>query len=387
MKSVAIVGAGPAGLVAAKTLLHSYPLGKFQVSVFEQTNNVGGLWAVEANPDHGLINPDMSTNLSQFTVCFSDQAWDTLELEPAPNAYPKAWQVNRYLECYAQKFLPDTIIHFRTKVKFAERIQLGWRTTLTNLETREESVEIYDYLLVASGLFSEPAPTQFTFDDIAPEKSPVPILHSSKFRRLGDLSLTGQQSSGGKILVVGGSHSGAEVAAGIALQMSDVRYPADGPGIQPLDVIHVAPHPISAIPPFVQPGNGSPPTFLPLDTLLNDLASRKDDPISFTFGHLTPEKTKQRQIMLDKLVNGAKDEGKDSDERKEDVNSPEGPYAVISDHYAGFVASGAITPLLGRVTSVEHQRDNAQVRNLCQYLMLDLSLTSCRKLLVSSGQR
>jgi hypothetical protein len=170
--------------------------------------------------------------------------------------------------------------------------------------------------------------------------------------------------------------------------LSDARYSADSSGIPPLNVLHVAPHPISAIPTFLQPGDGSPPRFLPWDALLNDLSSRKKEPISFTFGHLTPEKTKQRRIMLDKLVNGAKNEGEThAAESKEDASSSEGPYAAVSDHYAGFVASGVITPLLGRVISVAHQRDDARVSILNQYLMPDFVFTSYRKPLVSSWQK
>lgn len=79
---------------------------------------------------------------------------------------------------------------------------------------------MFDNLLIASGLFSKPAPINFNFDGMDNNENPVPILHSSKFRRLEDLSSTRQQPSRGKILVVGGSHYGAEVAANIALQMS-----------------------------------------------------------------------------------------------------------------------------------------------------------------------
>jgi hypothetical protein len=361
MKSVAVVGAGPAGLVAAKTLLHSYPKGTFEVSILEQNTNLGGLWAVETNPKHGIINPDMNTNLSQFTVCFSDLAWDTLDLKPSPNIFPKAWQVNRYLETYAQKFLPEGIVKFRAKVNNAERIDHGWRITTKNLESNVEEIKVFDYLLVTSGLFSEPAPLKFNSNEDVSSLSPVPVLHNSKFRELKDLTITGQQPSTGKILVVGGSHSGAEVAAGIAFQMSDRRYSPNGTGMEPLEVVHVAPYPVCALPPFVQSGKGSPPTFVPLDTLLYDLSSRKDNPISFTYGHPTQEKFQQRESLMDTLMHGARGEGKISSLKTEASRHFKTSYAVISDYYAGFVASGAITSMLGRIRSVDHQNDETQV--------------------------
>lgn len=76
MKSIAIVGADPAGLVAAKTLLHSYPLGTFRVLVYEQSPCVSGLWASDSTVRNSLINPEIRTNLTQFTVSFSDLLWE-----------------------------------------------------------------------------------------------------------------------------------------------------------------------------------------------------------------------------------------------------------------------------------------------------------------------
>lgn len=209
MKSVAIIGAGPAGLVAAKTLIHSYPKDTFSVSVFEHGKTVGGLWAVEANPQ-GMISSEMRTNLSQFTVCFSDLAWESLELQPPPNIYPKGWQVNRYLERYSQKFIPAGVIAFQTRVKTVDRIQLGWRLTVIGVKNKVEEIKIFDCLVVASGFFSEPRQLNFELGHMDNQPS---IVHSSEYRRLGNLSTTGQQPSTGKVLVVGGSHSGSEVAA------------------------------------------------------------------------------------------------------------------------------------------------------------------------------
>ena len=57
----------------------------------------------------------MPTNLSRFTVSFSDLAWQSVNLARDPDGaegsngnggalplYPKAWQVGRYLEEYAK---------------------------------------------------------------------------------------------------------------------------------------------------------------------------------------------------------------------------------------------------------------------------------------------
>lgn len=69
-KTVAVVGAGPGGLIAAKTLLQS---GRFNVTIFEKTTTIGGLWA-----PGNLINPQMRTNLCQFTNSFSGLSWENV---------------------------------------------------------------------------------------------------------------------------------------------------------------------------------------------------------------------------------------------------------------------------------------------------------------------
>jgi hypothetical protein len=372
MKSVAIIGAGPAGLVAAKTLLHSCAKDTFSVSIYEQSKSVGGLWAVTSNPA-GLINADMNTNLSQFTVCFSDLAWESLDLQPAANIFPKAWQVNRYLEHYARKFVPDAVVAFQSFVKNVEQIQVDgkpqWRVTYIELNdgksnSEKENIAIFDYLIVASGLFSKPQPPTFYLHNITSSSNDrhVPILHSSQYRVLSDLFTTGVQPSKGKILIIGGSHSGAEVAAAIALQMSDARYSPTGSGIEPLEIIHVMPHPLVSLPNFVQAGKESSPTFLPLDSLLYDLSYRPDDPISLMYGHKTPEKTKQLRDLLIKIMEGATSKRDNFDDENSPAAEAISPYAAVGESYVEYVRSGAIRPILGRVLGIETQtEDNDQV--------------------------
>jgi hypothetical protein len=156
--------------------------------------------------------------------------------------------------------------------------------------------------------------------------------------------------------------------------MSDRRYFPEGSGMEPLEVVHVAPYPVCALPPFVQPGSGSPPTFLPLDTLLNDLSSRKDDPISFTYGHPTPEKFQQQETLMDTLMRGAEGGEQTVPSKTDDSTPVRTSYGVISDYYAGFVASGAITPILGRIRSIKHREDDTQASRYCRAYYMTFNL-------------
>ena len=139
--------------------------------------------------------------------------------------------------------------------------------------------------------------------------------------------------------------------------MSDARYSPDSSVIEPLEIVHVMPHPLVAIPTFVQTGRASSPTFLPLDSLLYDISSRSEDPISFKYGHSTPAKKKQLRDVLDNLMNGAKSEEDKNGSGDEPSFDSAFPYAVVSDNYVEFIRSGAIRPVLGRLICLEGQND------------------------------
>ena len=103
---VAIVGAGPSGLAAAK---HALQAG-FDVTVFEAGDDLGGQWHTTAA--HSGVWPGMHTNTSRAMTAFSDfDAPAGLPLHPA------AEQIHAYLRAYAAHF------------GVTERIRLprGWR--------------------------------------------------------------------------------------------------------------------------------------------------------------------------------------------------------------------------------------------------------------------
>ena len=63
---IAVIGAGPSGLVAAK---HALEAG-FDVTVFEASDDLGGQWYTSAA--HSGIWPGMRTNTSRMMTAFSD---------------------------------------------------------------------------------------------------------------------------------------------------------------------------------------------------------------------------------------------------------------------------------------------------------------------------
>jgi NAD(P)-binding Rossmann-like domain len=112
-------GAGPSGLVAAKTLMHDAPIGSFHVTVFEQSSRIGGLWPI-SKVDFGIVNPDMCVNQSRHTVSFSDFAW-----EEGKASFPKAWEVGEYLEKYRERY--EVKVSLGSKVVGTEMLGERWR--------------------------------------------------------------------------------------------------------------------------------------------------------------------------------------------------------------------------------------------------------------------
>ena len=129
---VAVVGAGPGGLAAAK---HALEAG-LDVTVFEASDDLGGQWHTTAA--HSGIWPGMRTNTSRAMTAFSDY--------PAAGTYdlhPRANQIQDYLRSYAETFGVTDRIRFATEVV---DLQPAWQV----------NGEQFDAAIIASGRFQAP---------------------------------------------------------------------------------------------------------------------------------------------------------------------------------------------------------------------------------------
>ena len=129
---MAIIGAGPSGIVAAK---HALEAG-FDVTVFEASGALGGQWHTTA--DHSGVWPGMHTNTSRAMTAFSDFP------PPADRPlHPAAEQIHAYLDAYARAFEVVDRIRFDAPV---EDVRSGWTV----------DGEPFDGVVVASGRFRKP---------------------------------------------------------------------------------------------------------------------------------------------------------------------------------------------------------------------------------------
>lgn len=265
VKSVAVIGAGPSGLAAAKYLLaqpsRAAPSQSHftRVTIYEQQPQVGGVWLYSATPvprtpipqTSTLSPPDtplspgpgdgngdgegkpifpspmyerLNTNIPHTLMRYSDLPFTddqgrTVEEDGDLRIFPEREVVQRYLDEYAAEL--RHLIRFSTSVlsiQLRPRTVAGqggdngeqdqWDVTSRDLLTGREETETYDAVVVASGHYN----TTYTPDIEGIREfdraHPGLISHSKTYRAPGHYE-------GKKVLLVGNSASGLDIAGQI----------------------------------------------------------------------------------------------------------------------------------------------------------------------------
>ncbi|KAI1820201.1 hypothetical protein F4861DRAFT_533852 [Xylaria intraflava] len=340
-KSVCIVGAGPSGLVAAKTLLHDAAPGAFRVTIFDSQHRIGGLWPAHNSDNAGLIHPLMVANQSKHTVQFSDLAWRDSDPD-----FPKAWEIGGYLQRYLKEYGGADIRLGYKVVKTELRAGGSWEVQTDSGKGTETSV--FDYLLVATGFFGSPL-----WPEGIPHQGDIPIIHSSKYRGIESL-VSKAAESGDKILVVGGQMSGVEVAGTIATDLSSLIHSPGNKTVKNAErftIHHVTQRPAWTVPLFTSVKPDAPVSpFLPLDFGSCNIALRPQ-PLVNSQGHINVDAARKSNERY-RFALGT-DQSVFSPETKIDeelLDKP--PFLAVSMYYMDFVRSGLIKPRKGRLSHV-----------------------------------
>ncbi|MGW3422916.1 flavin-containing monooxygenase [Streptomyces phaeochromogenes] len=138
---IAIIGAGFAGLATAKVLTQA----GHKVRVFDKSPDVGGVWSrTRRYPGVTTQSPKAQYSLSDF---------------PMPKTYPE-WptgaQVQAYLAAYVAEFGLESALRLSTEVTAVRPVGDGRWTLRTRDAVGAESVEEFDRLVIANGVFCEP---------------------------------------------------------------------------------------------------------------------------------------------------------------------------------------------------------------------------------------
>ncbi|KAF5904830.1 flavin-containing monooxygenase FMO GS-OX-like 4 [Clarias magur] len=162
---VAVVGAGAAGLCAARHILSRAPSFESPV-VFEQSARVGGTWYYEERvgisdndlPIHGSMYRDLRTNLPKEIMMFPDFPFDS----HLPS-FLTHWDVQQYLEAYCKRHDITPHIKFNTMVEEVKPISMetdeggAVRWEVISRGTHGgHSTQTFDSVFICSGHYSEP---------------------------------------------------------------------------------------------------------------------------------------------------------------------------------------------------------------------------------------
>lgn len=240
-----------------------------------------------------------------------------------------------------------------------------------NLKGENLHSERFDFLVVASGYFSRPyVPGIPGLADIQDR-----VVHSSALRDVEqflsnlpcdkpppeqDICATGGK---GKLVVIGGSMSGAEAASALALHLSSSAYAprssssSSDERLKGYTIHHVCSKPFWSVPRYLPkpagPDKDSVPSFQPLDLVMYDLSRWPPGEIQYKLGPVTPERASMINDYFESIL------GTDQSDLGAGNLTPSGetwkdqpPWVAISDSYAEYVRYGAINVTIGRVCTV-----------------------------------
>lgn len=195
---VAVVGAGAAGLVAARVCRDA----GHHVTVFEAGQEVGGTWLYNAQPgSHSSLYASLRTNLPREVMAFASLPFTTFAGDE--RRFPGHAEVQAYLSAFAEPLLP--LIHFGTSVLQAEPLWQpagppGWALT-----TSDGGEHVFDALLACTGHYSVPRLPPVAGLGVFPGR----VEHTHEYR-------TPDAYSGRRVLVVGAAASGEDISEELA---------------------------------------------------------------------------------------------------------------------------------------------------------------------------
>ena len=194
---VAVIGAGASGITSAKCLLEE----GIEPVVFEQSSEIGGVWKyAEGAVKGGIAYRSLKTNTSKRMMAFSDF--------PYPNTapdFPSRAEVLQYLNDYTDHFGLRKYIAFNSTVERIEPGDEGHWLVASRAETGSTTVQSFNAIVVASGLYQQPIYPQFPGIETFQGK----ILHSADYR-------APEGFEGKRVVVVGVGASGADIAAEVS---------------------------------------------------------------------------------------------------------------------------------------------------------------------------
>ncbi|XP_026324896.1 senecionine N-oxygenase isoform X2 [Hyposmocoma kahamanoa] len=206
MSRVCIIGAGAAGLCAARHLLVEPSVG--QVDILEQAGQLGGTWVYTEKvgyddfglPIHTSMYKSLRTNLPKEIMGFPD-----FPVPESDRSYLPAKEMLAFLQLYSDKHGVTEHIKFKHHVQLVKPKQGRsgelWDVTFKDISTGVSETREYDYVFVCNGHYNTPFIPQIP----GLKEFQGDVMHSHDYR-------VPEIFSGKKVLVVGAGPSGMDIA-------------------------------------------------------------------------------------------------------------------------------------------------------------------------------
>ncbi|KAK4884291.1 hypothetical protein RN001_000562 [Aquatica leii] len=209
---IAVVGAGPAGLVSLKySLDHGH-----ECEVFEQSGVLGGTWVYTDNigtdenglPIHSSMYQGMRTNLPKEVMFFLDYPYPSTKTK----SYLSQPEVLEYFINYANHFqLEKYIKYYRCVTEVTPIHTSKWQLKIQDAKTKQIEIKTYDAVFICNGHYSDPfvpsIPGQNEFEGKQ--------LHSHHYR-------TPEFCKDKRVLLVGAGSSGTDIAVKVSQVSKEV---------------------------------------------------------------------------------------------------------------------------------------------------------------------
>jgi len=188
---IAIIGAGPSGIAAAKNML---AVGLDNLVLFDRQDQVGGNWVFQEDEGHSSVY--------ETTHIISSKRWSQYEDFPMPDDYPdypSHRQLLAYFQAYADHFGVTPYVQFETTVEHATlQPDSTWHLQIRQADGSLKD-EHADYLLVASGHHWAPNLPEY------PGHFAGRFMHAHAYKRA-------EPFRGKRVLVIGGGNSACDIA-------------------------------------------------------------------------------------------------------------------------------------------------------------------------------
>jgi dimethylaniline monooxygenase (N-oxide forming) len=194
MKTIAVIGLGPSGLVAVKELKTK----GFHVTGFDKQDKVGGIWAEPGK--HGIFK-ELTLNTSRSYTEYSDFPWNKEDYPGFPEddggVFASGAEYGAYLANYAKHFDLESNFQLKTEVTSIQRKEQGGYVATTSRGTQE-----FDAVVVCSGRNATPNnPLQEKFSNFSGT-----VIHSQQVESLAEFDAK-------SVLIVGAAVSASDLSS------------------------------------------------------------------------------------------------------------------------------------------------------------------------------